>query len=371
MISIGRSLIAISLLSVFSLSCQEEDSAGENKADLCLSQRANDCAVLNQGISDNEASLREHLEAADFPQATKSALEMDHRQSLRELYRIGLDNESISFKEELIRYDDMIALTASVDEAAADFAFECSDIASCEAHALRYEQLAKRYLNTVNKKSSSAVKNLIEMNKEKRHLNVSLQGESEDTFILDKAYATLQGIVAELERYKLGESMPQFLSPSASMCSAEKRIRCDEIELLISQYRQMKNDSFASGEWELVNYASLMISYHRDILSAIVAGESEDGDNIAKLNQRIEDLKKIGNYGLPSYSPEEQVEVDKVTDLYGQLSIGLSEVAEDGRVQWSTAELSGRKPWSGYWYPFRYRDMFEGREFGSDRKSVV
>ena len=365
MLNIRHSLIAISVFSFLNLSCQNDDDKQSGTTDLCSLDLANDCLVLEDNIAVNEAELRTHLENSDFPAAVASAYEIEHRKSLRELYRLGLGNDSQSVQDELKRYQDMIDLTLPVAEDGVQLAFDCSESAACEKHAAQYDRLARRYDNTPNKKSSAAVKNLIEMNKERRHLSLSLEGSEDTSLVFERAYAALQGILASLERYKIGESLPLTLSPTPSMCDAAVRSKCDELGLSISQYRQMKEDAFTSGQWELVNYAVLMMNYHTDLLNAYISGALEGDQQLADLHTRIANLKMVSNYGLPSYSLEEQNEVDKVTNLYGSLAIGLSETDEEGKLEWSGTELEGRKPWSGYWYPMRYGDMFEGRVYGS------
>jgi hypothetical protein len=155
----------------------------------------------------------------------------------------------------------------------------------------------------------------------------------------------------------------------AGVCSAENSEVCDALSLSIQQLR-LDLDKYISED-DLVNAekTALDLSYQEEQLRLYQIGTNAESEDFLALDNKYKTLKKL--FLLPKtnapgldhetfkpYTQKELESVARIASTYGPLYIGPSAIGADGIATASSVEVTGDKPWSGYWYPSQKDTMF-------------
>ena len=361
-----KSLVFLTGIVLFS-GCQKDEKSDpvdvvNEGSNLCTSELADECASLEVYVAEQTELQQASLQNYDMDQLLSHSIEIDHATSMKDLYRKGFSNGSVPVEQEKARYQFMKALANPDFNAVGDFS-NCSAGAECEAYQRQNQALRTRLEALQNQGSEEAVRLRVNTN-----LTVLKANNSSQSLLVDRAYASVMSFLANAERLMVtGTSAVDTSVIDPAQCPKELQAQCFATFEKIGELNQQRIAALASNDDSALTDLSLEINYHYDILQTLTAGNGPESTEYQKVEKRYYALRVISLSGLKGYSLEEQNEVRKVTERYGDLKIGTT-LDDSGEAQWVDTELEQEKPWSGYWYPFRYQDMFNGLASDSFKK---
>lgn len=336
-------------------------SEGNN---LCLADLADECRSL-QAYADEQSDLQNSsMQRYAVDELLAYSIEVDHANNKINLYSKGFTPSSAPIQQENQRYEYMKSLINPNFDDVGNFT-QCAAGAACEEYKRQNTALRSRLDELVNKQSEEALRLRINTN-----MTVLKANSEPQNLLLDRAYSSVMSFLANAERMKIGsdsEIDTNVIDPS--QCPRDLQADCQNIFELIAQLNADRLKSLGDQNDTRARELSLQINYNYDLLQTLMGGNGPDSDAYRAIEQRYYALQIISDAGLKGYSIEEQNEVRKVTNLYGDLKIKPT-LDEDGNAEWQGIELTDDRPWSGYWYPFRYKDMFNGLASDSFKKNA-
>ena len=152
---------------------------------------------------------------------------------------------------------------------------------------------------------------------------------------------------------------------SSSLCSQALGDRCRELENSIVGLTEDLNQAVNRGDKDEVSRLQLEMNRQLEILRSYREGKSD----ISEIEQRYAALKSILDKSINkpnqiphiAYKQDELNAVREVFETYGDLYIKVPEASgEPDRQENDSVKIDGELPWSGYWYPKRSKELFEG-----------
>ena len=146
-------------------------------------------------------------------------------------------------------------------------------------------------------------------------------------------------------------------------CVDEMKSACAALQKEMQELRERRTVAVGDRDTQLANLLTLEIGLKSELLVLYLSGRNEVSADVQELKARHALLAEIVSDQHPAYHEAERREVEKVRAEFGDLYIDphkLAAATPDTTAE--VVELATHKPWSGYWYPFREKDMFLGEE---------
>lgn len=335
--------------------CNEKKSASSGPGsldgpDLCQEQLAETCGLKEQEAAGLRTARDEALAQGDLLSAIQKQVEIDRLLGHLELFRSGVDapdsrhaeiDQTHQYMQAFVSDD---ALRSTPEGACAETAELCTNLRT-DIDAMQRDY--RVYLG--HHGEQAVVDRRAKINYKLALLSAYQESVGEKTVeMLDLANRVLTGIV---DRLTIGSSVGYVL-PRPTGCPAKEKDQCKKLESKIASLRNQLKEAQSAGNETLVNELSLELNHVTEVLLLLKDGYESGSAEVAAAQSRYERLRTFVSSDRPAYREEEVHEVKKVTDKFGHLYIG--------ETDWQTVEVQGKKPWAGYWYPFRHTEMFDG-----------
>jgi hypothetical protein len=149
-------------------------------------------------------------------------------------------------------------------------------------------------------------------------------------------------------------------------CQADLQALCNDVQAQIDVKQEEIKKLAEAGDTEALYKAQLDLNELMEIRAAYQKGNKD----VASIKERYTSLRQIlaannGDVkamGALTYHKEELAAVREVFDTLGELTIDPAKIAESASDRSKTITHSSQEngtPWAAYWYPRRYKTMYE------------
>lgn len=322
--------------------------------DHCAGIYRDDCSALAGVIEQSREEQKKVQATGNLLEATRLGLEIHHAMMLRNLYSSGYAKETLEVQREGQKHQTALAILTSAvtPDTASPPCQEPSHGLHCQDLRDNEQLLVNRYQSLTDYASAEALNIAAELNYIKLKQQLSDQAFSPAAADLEGAYASVLITIAMVERRMMPDQSGQGICPEAFIA------KCQTLMAQIHQLRTERDQALQKGDSAAYQQSTINLDFREDLLASYVKGLDDESTYVKALNKQFHDWQRFEQGRRFQYSEKEQIEIAKVKNLYGDLFLSL-------KKNWTSLVLGGRKPWSGYWYPFRSADMFDGQNSAS------